>query len=239
MPAAAHNLPNDLDTERLVMTGRLVASIVHQINNPMQAIHGALTLALEEIDNPEEIESYLHLSLREAERVINLTNALRQIYRPETKQVEGLSLNQVVRDTLVIIHDELVRHNILVQEIFPDEELAVSGVANQLKIAFLSLLLNLMDAVIAARGADLQVGLSRTGDRMEGASLQFSTTASIFPAHHDMDGGGDVSLPEDAPVLKLSPVALEILRAHQGNVRFIRQPGRFSMLVSLPLTPSA
>ncbi len=77
---------HSLEIARWTLIGRLTASLFHEINNPMQAIHGAMALALEELDAPESIEAYVNLSQREAQRVIDLIQQVRSIYRPHSDQ---------------------------------------------------------------------------------------------------------------------------------------------------------
>ena len=96
-----------LYAERLATVGRLTASLSHEINNPMQAIQGALNLALEELDSPEDLTTYLQLSLTESERIIQLLSRMRQIYCPENDHQERINLNEILREAIKLADKSL------------------------------------------------------------------------------------------------------------------------------------
>ncbi|HEY85832.1 MAG TPA: GAF domain-containing protein, partial [Chloroflexi bacterium] len=101
-----------LYAERLATVGRLTASLSHEINNPMQAIQGALNLALEELDSPEDLTVYLQLSLVESERVIQLLSRMRQIYRPQNDNSERINLNDILQEAISLANKEFRRQKI-------------------------------------------------------------------------------------------------------------------------------
>jgi nitrogen-specific signal transduction histidine kinase len=149
-----------LQRERLVALGRLTAGLSHEINNPMQAIRGALTLALEELDSPADVEHYVRLSLHESERVVQLVSRLRQIYRPENNVPERIDLNALLQEVQAISRKELARGNVRLRSEPAAQVLCVHAIANQLHLVLLNFVLNLGEAIGAAGGGELSVRLS-------------------------------------------------------------------------------
>ena len=149
-----------LQNERLRTIGRLTASVAHEINNPMQAIRGALSLALEEINSPTDLEEYIRLSQQEANRVIKLVNRMRQLYRPTTDQAEEIQVLNLFREVLEISRDEMLRQNVKLILNLPESSPVCFAIANHLHLAFLTILLNLTDAIGEAGGGSLLVRVS-------------------------------------------------------------------------------
>lgn len=62
--------------------GRLVASVAHELNNPLQTIKNCLFLTQQDI-GPEAItQTYLEMAISETTRLKNLVLQLRDVYRP-------------------------------------------------------------------------------------------------------------------------------------------------------------
>jgi signal transduction histidine kinase len=73
-------------TEKLAATGRLAASIAHEINNPLEAVTNALYLALQmEVSN--EAREYLKLAEQELARVAQVTTQTLRFHRQSTAAV--------------------------------------------------------------------------------------------------------------------------------------------------------
>jgi GAF domain-containing protein len=152
--------------ERLAIIGRLTASLSHEINNPMQAIRGALTLAMEELDDPDSLYDYIKLSLDESQRVVRLINRLRSVYRPQMDTPEQLDLNNVIQESLAMAHKELSHQNIAVAVDLTPEPTTIWAVASQIHLVTLNLLLNLGDLIghQAGGGEMLIRSYLRTGE---------------------------------------------------------------------------
>ena len=68
-----------IQAERLAITGRLGASLAHEINNPLQSIIGCLGLADETLSDSAEASRYLAVAREELRRVIRI---MAQLPRP-------------------------------------------------------------------------------------------------------------------------------------------------------------
>jgi len=66
-----------LHAEKLSAVGRIAASLAHEINNPLQAIVGHISLARESTDQPGEIADYLRIASDELARIAQIVGDLR------------------------------------------------------------------------------------------------------------------------------------------------------------------
>jgi signal transduction histidine kinase/CheY-like chemotaxis protein len=67
--------------EKLAVTGRMMAGIAHEINNPLESVSNLIFLArMEAKDNPQVIE-YLEMTENELARVASITKQTLQFYR--------------------------------------------------------------------------------------------------------------------------------------------------------------
>jgi signal transduction histidine kinase len=202
-----------LDNERLVTIGRLTASIVHSISNPLQAMRGALTLAMEDSHSPRDVEEYVRLTQQELARVANLVNRMRQLYRPQTDEVSLIHLPDLLRDTFETAQEEAMRQKVRIRDHLTLDVPAVQGAPSQLQLAFLSIVLTLIDIVGAVGGGELVVSAWGVKNKVQ---VDFT-----FP-------GGEADTPaENGPCevdlrYGMAPM-LELIVANGGGVQFLQQ----------------
>ncbi len=221
-----------LQSERLATMGRLTATLSHEINNPMQAIQGALALALEELDSPDDVTAYLQLCQTESDRVIQLLSRMRRIYRPqESHQLVSLDLNRALQEAIALARKELKRQKITLQTDLDPNLPRLTAVVEQLHLVFLSLLLNWSDAIGAAGGGELRI---RSYALARAIQIEFSTDVSEFISNNDpFTGTGS-----DPYNLNLGLfMSQDIIAACNGSIKIEQQAGQTVCLVQLPLDP--
>jgi signal transduction histidine kinase len=137
-----------LQSERLALVGRLLASVSHELNNPLQAIQNALFLLKEEANLSTQGNQDLGLILSETERMAALIERLRSAYRPvREKDFQPVHLNNLVEDVYALIATHM-RHKQIAFEFIPDPELPeVSGISDQIRQVVLNLLLNAIEVM--------------------------------------------------------------------------------------------
>lgn len=101
-----------LNQNRLTVLGRLIPIIVHEVNNPIQAISGAASLAMEEIGDENEVASYLTLIQNESRRVLALTTFIRSLYLPSKNQKQQINLIECLQGLMPVLKDDFHRHGI-------------------------------------------------------------------------------------------------------------------------------
>lgn len=226
-----------LQGERLRTIGRLTASLAHEINNPMQAIQGALELALEDPANRQEVEEYIRLSQQEASRVVKVVSRMRQLYRPSGEQPEIVLVPALLREILKITREEIQNQHITLKPNLPPDLPPVLGVANQLYLAFLSIVLHLTDAIGSAGGGGLAITASVA---QEIVWVEFSTPVPMaaalgFTPEKGADGGAE-GIGES--IFGLASTA-DTLRANGGVLRLLEREAQTLVRVELPILSQA
>jgi PAS domain S-box-containing protein len=180
-----------IQTERLAMAGKMAASLVHEINNPLQAVIGCLGLARGSLESGGDLSNYVRIAHQEVQRTARIVSQLRSLARPtEGVQKEPTDLNLLVQDVLTLNKKQLEGKRI--EAIWePDEELpSVPVLSDAMRQVFLNLVLNAIDAM--PTGGQLRIGTARTpsGDGVvvtfadSGVGIQPEVLPHLFEAFY-------------------------------------------------------
>jgi signal transduction histidine kinase len=156
-PMDRPTLEQVLKQERLITIGRLIGSFVHEINNPLQAIRGALALALDDIENPRELREYITISQQEIGQITTLLEQVRRIYRSENDQPEVFPLSVLFRDAINLTREEMMRQKVKINNLLPSKSPLVEGFYNHIYIIILRTILAFTDAIGEIGGGELTV----------------------------------------------------------------------------------
>jgi signal transduction histidine kinase len=137
-----------IQNERLAVMGRLLATVSHELNNPLQAIQNALFLLKEEKNISQQGKQDLEIVLAESERMASLIERLRSTYRPtQPHDLQFTQMNNIIEDVLALITTHL-RHNQITFDFQADPELPdIPALADQLRQVVLNLLMNAVEAM--------------------------------------------------------------------------------------------
>lgn len=105
-----------LQSEKIAATGRMAATIAHEINNPLEAVVNLLFLAKDKATDPVQ-KDFLRAAESEIERLSHIARQTLGYYREHTSAV-STSLNSLVADALRIYHPRLEAAGIRVETVF-------------------------------------------------------------------------------------------------------------------------
>lgn len=168
-----------IHSEKMGALGRLIASISHEINNPLQSIQGCLTLAKEELEGPirpEKMERYLDIAEDEIERIATIVRRVRDFYRPSGHEHAPTDIHQTLESVLELSGKELQHSYINVERIWDPAVPQIIANADHLKQVFLNLVINAIDAM--PKGGNLSI---RTILDYENVSIEFADTGIGMP----------------------------------------------------------
>src|SRR5215469_9094833 len=93
-----------LEIEKFAATGRLAATIAHEVNNPMEAIKNAIYLLAGSM--PETAAPVYNILKSKTERVARIVRQMLGLYR-NTEQVKPVNVNMIIEDTLLLLNRQL------------------------------------------------------------------------------------------------------------------------------------
>ena len=140
-----------VQAEKMGALGRLVASIAHEINNPIQAMQGCLTLTTEELEevNPDQttIDLYLGIVRSELNRVATIVQNMRDFYRPAAAGMDLTDVHEVLESVLKLTGKQLQRSDVTVDSVWAEDLPMIEANPSHLRQVFLNLVLNAIDAM--------------------------------------------------------------------------------------------
>ena len=137
-----------LQSERLALVGRLLASVSHELNNPLQTIQYGLFVLKDGENLSSQAVQDLEIMIAEAERMAALIERLRGTYRPvHPKEFQSIALNDLIEDVHALI-DLHLRHSEIAFEFAPETDLPnVFGLPDQIRQVMLNLFLNAIEVM--------------------------------------------------------------------------------------------
>jgi two-component system, NtrC family, sensor kinase len=224
-----------IQEDRMISLGKLVASCVHEINNPIQ---GLLTFSrlMEDIlvkGQPTskdllEFEEYLSLMTPELERCGKIVSGLLSFSRETALEYNCINLNEVLEAVIALTRHKMELQSIKLTTHLHPGALWTRGNANRLEQCLLNLVFNAIDAM--AGGGELSV-MSEL-DRVEkqvlieirdtGSGIQEQNLNHIFDPFFTTKEAGQ------GTGLGLS-IVYGIVKNHKGHIRVESEVGKGSL----------
>lgn len=132
------------NSEKLAATGRLAATIAHEINNPLEAVTNFIFLAKGYQDLPPPVKRHLEIADQELARVTHIAQQTLGFYRDTTAPVR-VDLAGLLDDVLLVYQRKLGYKSLRLKTDYRPG-LYLSGFRGELRQVFSNLLANAIDA---------------------------------------------------------------------------------------------
>jgi nitrogen-specific signal transduction histidine kinase len=227
------------DSEKLAATGRLAASIAHEINNPLEAIKNSLYLLSSKIGSDHPNSKFLEIATKETDRVSRILRQMLGFYRPP--KMEPTDINRLVEEAEGLIEKHLRQHRVRLENDLAPRLPPVVASADQIKQVLLNILLNAQQAM--PDGGNIYVSTRAS----HGADQEFLLSDSVHILIRDTGKG----IPDDIQPHIFEPffstkdergtglglwVSYGIVQNHGGSIRVRSREGRGTTFsIALPI----
>jgi C4-dicarboxylate-specific signal transduction histidine kinase len=218
---------------RVVTLSELSGSLAHELNQPLMAILASAQAAqryLARVTNvPPAVGEVLTAIVEQAKRAGEVIKRLRALMKKTGGRLQPLALNEMVAETLRLMHSELVARNVTVVADLAAGTPAVKGDGVQLQQLLMNLIVNACDAMqdlppsgrklrIATAPCDRGVRLS-VADR--GPGVPSDKLAGIFePFYTTKEHGLGLGLAICTSIAKAHDASLRAENGPEGGAVF-------------------
>ena len=143
-----------LHEHKMISLGRLAASIVHELNNPLAGILNYIRLMIKITSrgslDPKNIEKFhRHLTLVESEtdRCSKIVSNLLAFSRKSEMKISKISINELLERCILLSQHKLMLQNIRIKTDLDSKIPEVFGDFNQIQQCVINLIFNAMDAM--------------------------------------------------------------------------------------------
>jgi PAS domain S-box-containing protein len=224
-----------VQAEKHSAISRMVASVAHELNNPIQTIQNCLFLTFQDIPADSHIHEYLNMALSETRRVAKLVTQLREIYRPsKTSPSHYVNIFSLLGEVKNLLLPHLQHQHVKWNPLFEEADVFVEGIPDQIKQVFLNISLNAIEAMQPDGGLlSLEVQYSPSFDRVgisfidSGPGIMKENLPKLFePFFTTKDSGTGLGL----------SICYDIIQRHGGEIIVESSPEKgATFTVWLPL----
>jgi PAS domain S-box-containing protein len=168
-------------SERLAATGRLAATIAHEINNPLEAITNLLFLILSAPNLPPYIAEYARIAQAELERVTHITRQTLAFHR-HSPDPEPLRVDELL-DSVLFLHSRRAESKGIEITRELDHDGQIIGYASELRQVISNLFSNAVEACPAGGRLRLRAYRSReyNNSRKTGVRIVIADSGNGIP----------------------------------------------------------
>jgi PAS domain S-box-containing protein len=229
-------------SDKLATTGRLAATVAHEINNPLESVVNLVYLAKSQPDLAENVREYLRAAEEELERVSQLTRQALGFYREKTAPTVT-RVAPIISQLRTIFSPKTTNKRIDLQlEVEADPEIV--AVPGELRQLFANLLSNSIDAVPVQGVIRIRVSPAREFERGGRSGVRVTIADSgpgIQAAHRRKVFEPFFTTKEEVGTGLGLWVSKGIVERHGGNIRMrsTTAPGRSGTVFSVFLPVNA
>ncbi len=220
--------------EQLATKERLVATVAHEVNTPLQAIENCLHLAEQApaIERP----TYVKLAREEVHRIGTMMHQLLDVFRPRAHEYAPIDLNVLIKRVVLLLGNTIAKQGVMVElQLMPNLPL-MNGRSDELTQVLINLVTNAWQAMPS--GGRLQLStevVQLEANRPVVVVTVTDTGIGIAPEAQTKIFTSLYTTKPDGSGLGLT-ISRTIIEAHSGEISVQSAPGAGSrFIVRFPL----
>jgi two-component system NtrC family sensor kinase len=231
-----------LHQDKMITLGRLAASVVHEINNPLAGVLNYLRLMIKILgrqaldqEHMEKFQRYLNLVESETSRCSRIVSNLLAFSRKSETEFKEIDLHQLLQKCMMLSQHKLDLQNIRVRINLDSRMPNVWGDFNQIQQCLINLIFNAIDAMPSGGTLSIVCSHDRSSDMAEimvkdtGCGIAKEDLPHIFDPFYTtkMEGKG----------LGLGLATVQgIIERHKGTIQVDSETGRgTAFIIRLPV----
>ncbi|WP_290797741.1 hybrid sensor histidine kinase/response regulator [Flavihumibacter sp. UBA7668] len=221
-----------LQTEKLAAAGRLVRTLAHEVRNPLNNISLSADQLLQEMKDEEGL-LYLDVIRRNSARISTIITELLNSSRPSEIELDKTGLQELLQEVIDQAADSLQLKNVELVVDFQPSTFYVLADKSKLKIAFMNLVVNAIEAMETTEKSRLIVRLFSQENQAiceitdNGCGITAENLSRLFePYYTSKRNGMGLGLAS----------TMNIIQSHKGYIEVYSKPDQgTSFIVHLPL----
>lgn len=220
--------------DKMIALGKLVASSVHEINNPIAGIHTLAKLMLRTLDEGQleaeelkEFRRYLELIAHESSRCGQIVSNLLSFSRQKDMERRPVDINDIIRSVILLCQHRMQLQNIVIHEKLDPKLPEITGDYNQIQQCIMNVIFNAMEAMPDGGKLTLSTSFKRKNRMIHivisdiGCGIPEENLSIIFEPFF--------STKEESQGVGLGlSVVYGIIREHQGSIYVESELGKGS-----------
>jgi len=230
-----------LHEHKMISLGRLSASVVHELNNPLAGILNYIRLMLKIIKrgsldqkNQEKFQRYLTLVESETHRCSKIVSNLLAFSRKSELQLKDMNINELLDKCIQLSQHKLMLQNVQIKTDLDPDTPRILGDFNQIQQCVINLIFNAIDAM--SDGGTLTIISSFDSDK-EMVEIKIADTGQGIAdedLHQIFDPFYSTKIEGKGLGLGLS-VVYGIIDRHKGTITVDSEPGKGTVfIISIP-----
>jgi GAF domain-containing protein/CheY-like chemotaxis protein len=180
-----------IQSEKLAATGKLAATIAHELNNPLQAVQSCVYLVANQADPDGHDRQYLDIAREELDRMAGIVGRMMDFYRPSSEGRIPTDVSVLLEDVIALVRKRLQQGGIEMDlELAPDMPFIVAT-GDHLKQVFLNMIINALEAMPQGGRLEMATRYVSEPDARKKApvdagfvEIEFADTGVGIPAEH-------------------------------------------------------
>jgi PAS domain S-box-containing protein len=144
-----------IQAEKFAALSRLLASVAHEINNPLQSVKNSLYLLTPEVP-PGEPKEMLDVAIHETHRIGALVQQLHETYQQHNHQPVEFNVMETIKKVFTLLGPQMKHNNVQWQVHSEQDCINIQGIPDQIQQVIMNICINAIDAM-GPKGGQLTV----------------------------------------------------------------------------------